>query len=63
MLSYLALTSAAWPDWIEAYGVAPDGGNGSLEWGVSIVLMAVCLVVSLLVRRNWRIGAENPIGT
>ncbi len=37
LLSYLALTSAAWPDWIEAYGVAPDGGNGSLEWGVSIV--------------------------
>ena len=49
LLSYLALTSTASSDWIEAYGVAPDGGNGSLEWGVSIVLMALCLVVPLLV--------------
>jgi len=57
----VAVVVAIWPDWIEAFRVVPDGGGGSLEWGVSILPVAVGLVLRVLVRKDWRIDAANPI--
>ncbi len=33
-----AVVTAAFPRWIEAAGIEPDGGSGSTEWGVVAVL-------------------------
>jgi hypothetical protein len=33
--------SLARPQWIESwFGIAPDGGDGSIEWGLSVALAA-----------------------
>jgi hypothetical protein len=50
----LVLT-AAWPDWIEGvFGVDPDGGSGSLEWAIVVVLVVCAVVLPLMARREWR---------
>jgi hypothetical protein len=38
---FFAVLAAIWPTWIEAFGVDPDRGDGSLEWAIGIVLAAV----------------------
>ena len=43
------------PDWIEkTLDLAPDNGDGSVEWGVAFAAAAVFLVMSWLARRDWR---------
>jgi hypothetical protein len=56
VISAVALTiTAAWPDWIEAVAkVDPDGGNGSLEWAIVVVLVVSAVASPLLARREWR---------
>jgi len=50
----LALT-LVWPDWIErGLGLAPDGGDGSAEWGWAIALAVVTLVLFVDAGRVWR---------
>lgn len=42
-------------EWIEVlFGVEPDGGNGTMEWAVVIILAALTLLSGILVRREWR---------
>ena len=42
-------------EWIEiVFGVEPDGGNGTMEWAVVIVLAALTLLSLTLVGREWR---------
>jgi hypothetical protein len=49
------LASAISPDWIErVFGFAPDNDDGSVEWGASIIAVAVFLVSIWLARREWR---------
>jgi hypothetical protein len=58
----LAATSAALllltlfrKDWIEGVvGFEPDGGNGSLEWGIAIVLGAIAVVSTVAAVTDWR---------
>lgn len=54
---FFAVLAAIWPDWIEAFGVDPDGGNGSVEWAIPIVLATVALVLGFVARRRKEISA------
>jgi len=51
-------TFALWvmaPRWIEAmFEVAPDGGNGSSEWEITIALLIATITCSMLARGEWR---------
>jgi hypothetical protein len=51
----LALLSALWPEWIESLlGLAPDGGDGSAEWGVVVAFGLASLVSGALARLQRR---------
>jgi hypothetical protein len=42
-------------EWIEAvFGVEPDGGDGSLEWLVFVVLAVLAVGSGVLARIEWR---------
>jgi hypothetical protein len=58
----LALT-LVWPDWIErGFGFDPDGGDGSVEWGM-VLLMALLSLGSMdLAWRDWRRLAQAWLG-
>ena len=49
----LAAVTAVEPQWIERlFGAEPDGGSGSLEWGLVALLGAVALVLAALGLRD-----------
>ncbi len=51
----LAAITAVTPDWIEvAFGVHPDGGDGSLERIVVLSLALVTIVLALGARHAWK---------
>lgn len=54
--SVLFLLTLAWKDWIEAFGIEPDGRNGSLEWVVVGVFAVAALVCAALARAEWLRG-------
>lgn len=60
---FFAVLAVIWPNWIEAFGVDPDGGNGSLEWAIAIVLAAAALVFGFVARRHWRIDSPKTVET
>ena len=50
----LLASTLVWPDWIERlFAIAPDGGDGSAEWGWAITLSVVTLVCFLDAGRRW----------
>jgi hypothetical protein len=64
MFALGTLLTALFPPWIEAFGLEPDGGSGSAEWGIVAVLGVVALTAGLLSRRHFvartrRLAAEN----
>jgi hypothetical protein len=56
-----AVLAAIWPDWIEAFGIDPDHGDGSLEWTIPIVLAAAALVLGFVARRHWRLDSATAV--
>ena len=49
-------------DWIEeVFGVEPDAGNGSLEWLLVAVLLAISVLAFLAARVEWRRGARATV--
>lgn len=48
----LALLTQAWPNWIEACGLEPDGGSGSSEVGLVRVATGVCVLALVAARRE-----------
>jgi hypothetical protein len=51
-LFVLTLVSA---EWFEALtGLEPDGGNGSLEWALPVVLLAIAASSAFLARRTYQ---------
>jgi hypothetical protein len=54
----LGILTAFWHDWIEAVsGWDPDHHNGSVEWLIVAVLLAVAVVTGALARRDWKLLA------
>jgi hypothetical protein len=51
-LLVLTLVSA---EWFEALtGLEPDGGNGSLEWALPVVLLAISAASACFARRSYQ---------
>jgi hypothetical protein len=43
------------PDWIEVlFGLAPDAGDGSAEWGLALSWATVSVLMFGFARRTWR---------
>ncbi len=51
----LAVLTIIWSDWIElVFNIDPDQHNGSAEWLIVAIAVAVALASALLARREWR---------
>jgi hypothetical protein len=50
------------PDWIEVLlsGAAPDGGDGSTEWGLALLWASVSVLMFGLAGRSWLRPALRP---
>ncbi len=54
----LGILTVFWHDWIEALtGWDPDHHNGSFEWIIVVVLLAVSATMGAVARRHWRLIA------
>jgi undecaprenyl pyrophosphate phosphatase UppP len=52
----LGIITVFWHDWIEALtGWDPDHHNGSIEWLIVIVLLAIAVAVGFLARYHHRL--------
>jgi hypothetical protein len=54
----LCILTAGWHDWLEAFGIEPDGGNGSAEWAIVAVLAACSLALAVTARIEWSRAAS-----
>ena len=60
----LLVLTLFWHNWIEVlFGVEPDGGDGSLEWALVVVLIGVTVAFSVLARTEWRRARTQPQST
>jgi hypothetical protein len=51
----LTVLTVAWPDWIEGlFGVNPDAGSGSSEWGITLAFFVATVALAALTGRTWR---------
>jgi hypothetical protein len=51
----LAVLTLIWHNWVELlFEAEPDGGDGSFEWALVVVLLAATVVFSVLARIEWR---------
>ena len=57
----LALSAVVWPNWIEAFGVDPDRGDGTLEWAIPILLAVAAFAVGLIARRHWHLDVAGTL--
>jgi hypothetical protein len=65
ILGMATILTAVWPDWIELlFGFDPDGGNGTIEWWIVVVLGVTTIAVAALARRDLRVvRRRTSIGT
>ena len=61
----LTVLTTVWPDWIERiFGIEPDGGDGSTEWGLVLAFAGFTIAFLILSRRTWwrhaRLAAQAP---
>jgi hypothetical protein len=52
----LGVLTFFWHDWLEVTGWDPDRHNGSVEWVIAIVLIAVAVALGAAARREHRRG-------
>ena len=54
VIGVMAVSTAVWPSWFEAFsGMAPDNGDGSLEWMITLGLAATATASALIARWEW----------
>ena len=65
ILGTATILTAVWPAWIEGlFGFDPDGGNGTTEWWIVVVLAVTTIAVAALARRDLRVvRRRTSIGT
>lgn len=65
LLAVATIATAVWPTWIEdVLGFDPDGGNGTLEWLIVVVLAVITVATAALARRDLRVVRRRAsIGT
>jgi hypothetical protein len=52
----VGIVTVFWHDWIEALtGWDPDRHNGSFEWLIVAVLLAVAVAMGTVSRRHWKL--------
>ena len=51
-LAVVTAINAEWIEWLT--GLDPDGGSGTLEWGIVVVVSLVAVVAGALARRDLR---------
>lgn len=55
---FIVLLTAVWHDWIEGiFGFDPDRHNGSVEWELVAVCLALTVLCGILARRQWQRAA------
>ncbi|MBG0564640.1 ABC transporter permease [Actinoplanes aureus] len=55
LTALLTLITLVSREWIEIlFGVSPDGGDGSLEWALVVLLGLATVTFALLARAEWR---------
>src|SRR6478672_250248 len=65
--AFLTVLTMVWPDWIEGlFGLDPDGGSGSSEWGITLAFIVATVALAALTGRTWRrdrrrIGRSGPL--
>jgi len=55
----LFVVTLFWHDWLELFGLDPDGGDGSAEWLIVAVLGVICVTSTLWARHEWRRAAMD----
>jgi hypothetical protein len=56
----LTVLTLAWSAWIEGlFGVNPDAGSGSSEWGISLAFVVATVALAALAGRTWRRDRRN----
>ena len=54
------LLTVLWKDWIELlFGLDPDHANGSIEWGITALALAVSFTFFFMARHEWRRAAAT----
>ena len=53
LFAVATVLTAIFPEWIEAFGLEPDGGDGSAEWAVVLVLGLGTALIALWSRRDY----------
>ena len=47
--AFLTVLTMVWPDWIEGlFGLDPDGGSGSSEWGITLAFIVATVALAAL---------------
>jgi hypothetical protein len=52
----LGVLTLFWRDWLEVTGWDPDRHNGSAEWLIAVLLIAVAVTLGAMARRERRRG-------
>jgi hypothetical protein len=65
ILGLATILTAVWPNWIEGlFGFDPDGGNGTTEWWIVVVLAVTTIAVAALASHDLRVVRRRAsIGT
>jgi hypothetical protein len=61
LTAVLFVITLAWHNWVELlFEIGPDGGDGSLEWGLVTALFVTTASFVLLAVAEWRRIAPEP---
>jgi hypothetical protein len=60
LFALATVVTAIFPEWIEVFGLEPDGGDGSAEWAIVVVLGIATLVSAVLSRTHFLSRPGQP---